>query len=128
MKSLTRSWSATPQSKKIIDDMRAHDKKRVYALVRQCRVRSNANEIGLADLQSRKQAVLESAQSITHAFGVHDMSAILRLTRQRFIARHVYVEGIAGAPLQDKEEAAVAKWTRDLANPDIQSLDVKHMM
>ena len=41
------------------------------------------------------------------------------MTHDRFIAHQVYVEGIAGATLQEKEEAAEAKWKRDIGNADI---------
>jgi hypothetical protein len=39
---------------------------------------------------------------MAQAFGVRYMSEILWLTRERFIAHQVYVEGIAGATLQEK--------------------------
>ena len=56
---------------------------------------------------------------MAQAFGVRDTSEVLWLTHDRFIAHQVYVEGIAGATLQDKEQAAEAKWKRDIANADI---------
>ena len=56
---------------------------------------------------------------MTQAFGVRDTADILWLTRPRFIAHHIYVEGIEGATLEDKEANAIAKWNRDFANKDI---------
>ena len=56
---------------------------------------------------------------MVQAFGVRDSSEVLWLTHDRFIAHQVYVEGIAGATLQQKEPAAEAKWNRDFANADI---------
>ena len=58
---------------------------------------------------------------MVQAFGTRDMSEILWLTRERFVAHQVYVEGIAGATLQEEEEAAEAKWKRDIGNADIVS-------
>ena len=62
---------------------------------------------------------LSLTQSMVQAFGVRDTSEILWLIRERFIAHQVYVEGIGGATLQEKEEAAEAKWKRDISNADI---------
>jgi len=119
MKALIRSYSATPESKKLLDDMRTNNKKKWYALVRQCRIRASADEIGVSDIHSRKKAVLEATQSMVQAFGVRDSSEVLWLTHDRVIAHQVYGEGIAGATLQAKEQAAEAKWNRDIANVDI---------
>ena len=44
---------------------------------------------------------------MVQSFGVRDTADILRLTRPRFIARHVYVEGIEKATLEEKEAVAV---------------------
>ena len=41
MKALIRSWSATPESKLMLDDMRSNSKSQWYALVRQCRITSS---------------------------------------------------------------------------------------
>ncbi len=100
MKALIRSCSATPESKKLLDDMRTNNKKKWYALVRQCRIRASADEVGVSHIHSRKKAVLEATQSMVQAFGVRDSSEVLWLTRDRFIAHQVYVEGIAGATLE----------------------------
>ena len=56
---------------------------------------------------------------MVQAFGVQYTADILWLTRPRFIAHHIYVEGIEGATLEDKERAAAGKWNRDFANADI---------
>jgi hypothetical protein len=120
MKALIRSYSATPESKKLLDDdMRTNNNNKWYDLVRQCRIRASADEIGVSDIHSRKKAALEATQSMAQAFGVRDSSEVLWLTHDRFIAHQVYVEGIAGATLQEKEQAAEAKWNRDIANADI---------
>ena len=95
MKALIRSWSATPESKRLLDDIRNNDKKIVF--------RPSPHEIGVPDLQARKKVVLEATQSMVQAFGVRDMSEILWLARERFIAHQVYVEVIRGATLQEKE-------------------------
>ena len=41
---------------------------------------------------------------MVQAFGVRDSSEVLCLTRDRFIAHQVYVEGIAGATLQENNK------------------------
>ena len=56
---------------------------------------------------------------MSQAFGVRDTCEILWLTKQRFIAHQVYVEGIPGKNLEEKETAAEAKWDRDLRNVEI---------
>ena len=56
---------------------------------------------------------------MSQAFGVRDTCEILWLTKQRFIAHQVYVEGIPGKTLEEKEAAAEAKWERDLRNVEI---------
>ena len=56
---------------------------------------------------------------MSQAFGVRDTCEILRLTRDRFIAHQIYVEGIAGNTLAEKEAAADAKWHRDKRHVDI---------
>ena len=56
---------------------------------------------------------------MVQAFGVRDTADIIWLTRPRFIAHHIYIEGIEGATLEDKERAAAGKWNRDSANADI---------
>ena len=123
MKALVRSWSATLESKRMLDDMRNNDKK-WYALVRQRRIRAAPPEIGASDLYTCKKVVLEATQSMVQAYGVRDTSELLRLTRERFIVHQVYVEGIGGATLQEKEVSAEAKWKRDIANADIARRDL----
>ena len=119
MRAISRSWSATPESKATLDEMRCKDKLRWHALVRQCRIRPSTEEVGLADLRTRKKAVLDATQSMVQAFGVQDTADVLWLTKPRYIAHQIYVEGIEGVTLQDKEAAAAAKWTRDFANADV---------
>jgi len=99
--------------------MRANDKSRWHALVRQCRITKNSDEIGLPDLMTRKKAVVESTLAMSQGFGVRDSTEILWLTQKRYIAHQVYVEGIPGATLAEKEQAATRKWERDVRNPDI---------
>jgi len=48
-----------------------------------------------------------------------DTADVLWLTKPRYIAHHMYVEGIEGVTLQDKEAAAAAKWARDFATADV---------
>ena len=86
---------------------------------KQCRINSAPDEVGVADLRSRKKAVLESTQPMIQVLGVRDASDLLWLTRERRVAHHIYVETIAGATMKGKEEATAEKWTRGLANPDI---------
>ena len=119
MRAIIRSWSATPESKAMLDEMRCKDKLRWHALVRQCRIRPSTEEVGLADLRTRKKAVLDATQSMVQAFGVQDTADVFWLTKPRYIANQIYVEGIEGVTLQDKEAAAAAKWTRDFANADV---------
>ena len=64
---------------------------------------------GLGNLQARKKAIMDSTQVMVQACGVRDTTDILWLTRSRFIAHHIYVEGIEGATLEQKEAAAAAK-------------------
>jgi hypothetical protein len=52
-------------------------------------------------------------------FGVQDSTEILWLSRKRFIAHQIYVEGIEGATLEQKERAATDRWMKDMQNPDI---------
>ena len=77
---------------------------RRHACKRQCRIKSAPDEVGVADLRSRKKAVLESTRSMIQALGRRDTSDILWLTRERVIAHQTYVEGIAGATMHEKEE------------------------
>ena len=119
MRAIIRSWSSRPDTKAMLDEIRSKDKYRWHALVRQCRIRASSEEVGLPNLQARKKAIIDSTQVIVQAFGVKDTADILWLTRSRFIAHHIYVEGIEGATLEEKEAAAAAKWTRDFANADI---------
>ena len=44
---------------------------------------------------------------------------VLWLTKPRYIAHQIYVEGIEGVTLRDKQKAAAAKWARDFANADV---------
>ena len=119
MHAIVRSWSKTPESKAMFDEVRQNDKPRWQALVRQCRVRSSADEIGMPDIRSRKKKLLESTQSMIQSFGIRDTTDIMWLTRSRYVAHQIYVEGIHGKNLEEKEAAALAKWQRDFANPDI---------
>ena len=119
MRALIRSYSARPESKAILENIRSTDKARWHSLVRQCRIRDTLADVGVDDLKNRKKAVVEGIVRMTQAFGVRDTTDVLWLTRSRFIAHQVYVEGIAGATLAEKEEAAAQKWARDVANPDV---------
>ncbi len=96
MRAIIRSWSATPESKAMLDEMRCKDKLRWHALVRQCRIRPSTEEVGLADLRTRKKAVLDATQSMVQAFGAQDTADVLWLTKPRYIAHQIYVEGIDG--------------------------------
>ena len=73
----------------------------------------------MSDSHARKKEVLEATQSTVQAFGARDTSEVLWLTHDRCIAHQVYVEGIAGATIQEKEEAAEAKLKRAIGNADI---------
>ena len=77
MQALIRSYSATPESKKLLDDMRTSNKQKWYALARQCRIRASVDEIGVFDIHSRKKAVLEACQPMAQAFGVRASSEVL---------------------------------------------------
>ena len=68
MKALIRFYSATPESQKLIDDMRNSNKTKWYALVRQCRIRGSVDEIGVSDSHARNKAALEATQSMDQAF------------------------------------------------------------
>ena len=50
-------------------------------------------------------------------FGVQDSVEIFWLTRRRFIAHQVYVEGIEGATLEQKERVATYRWMKDMQKP-----------
>ena len=67
----------------------------------------------------RKKAVCEATQVMLQTFGVQDSTEILWLTRKRFIAHQIYVEGIEGATLEQKERAATDRWMKDMQSPDI---------
>ena len=99
----------------MVEEVRAKDKRRWYALVRQCRIKNSVDEIGWANLGFRNKAVLNSTQSMLQALGVRDTSDILWLTRPRYVAHQIYVEGMQGKTLEEKEAAANAKWARDLS-------------
>ena len=60
MGAIIRSWGATPESKAMLVDMRRKDKLRWHALVRQRRIRPSTEELDLADLRTRKKAVLDA--------------------------------------------------------------------
>ena len=109
MPAIIRSWSATPETKTMLEEMRANDKTRRHALVRQCRIKNSIEEVGLPDLRARKNAVLESTQIMSQAFGARGTCGIMLLTRERCIAHQLYVEGIAGNIVEEKEAAAEAK-------------------
>ena len=119
MTAIIRSWSKNPDTKAMLDHMRAKDKRRWQALVRQCRIRESVEEVGLPDVRARKRQVLESTRSMLQSFGIRDMSDVLWLTQSRYIAHQIYVEGIQGTTFEQKEAAALAKWQRDFANPDV---------
>ena len=76
----------------MLDQIRKNDKMRWHALVRQCRIRSSPEEVGLTNLRTRKKAIIDSTQSMVQAFGVRDTADILWLTRPRFIAH----QGVCG--------------------------------
>ena len=119
MKAIVRSWSSTPETKAMLDNIRKDDKPRWQALVRSCRIKASPDEVGLTDLGMRKKAACEATQVMLQTFGVQDSTEILWLTRKRFIAHQIYVEGIEGATLEQKERAATVRWTKDMQNPDI---------
>ena len=73
----------------------------------------------MPDIRSRKTKLLEAEQSMMQSFGIRDTTDIVWLTRSRYIAHQIYVEVIHGKTLEEKEAAALAKWQRDSANPDI---------
>ena len=50
---------------------------------------------------------------MAQGFGVRDSTEVLWLNRTRYIAHQVYLEGIVGATLEEKEQAVAAKWLRD---------------
>ena len=77
MQALVKSWSATPETKATLDDMRVNDKPRWHALVRQCRITKNPEEVGVPDLQARKKAVVEATASMKQGFGVRDSTEVL---------------------------------------------------
>jgi hypothetical protein len=52
-------------------------------------------------------------------FGMRDTADVMWLTQSRYIAYQIYVEGIQGTTLEQKEVVALAKWQRDFANPEI---------
>ncbi|MFM7980011.1 MAG: hypothetical protein ACKPKO_11915, partial [Candidatus Fonsibacter sp.] len=54
----------------MLDNIRSKDKFRRQSLVRHCRIRMSTEEVGLADLRSRKKAVLDSTQTTAQARGV----------------------------------------------------------
>ena len=91
----------------MLDDIRATDRRRWYALVRQCRIRATTDEVGLTDLKARKHALLEATTAMCQSYGVKDTTEILWLTRARFVAHQIFVEGIAGATLEQNEKKAL---------------------
>ena len=56
---------------------------------------------------------------MSESYGVIDTTEILWLARARFVAHQIYVEGIAGATLDDKEKMALDQWDRYIHNPEI---------
>ena len=60
-----------------------------HVLVRQCRIRSSAEEVGLSDFRPRKHAILDSTQPMVQACGVRETTDILWTTRPRFIAHSI---------------------------------------
>ena len=116
---IIRSWSSRPDTKAMLDEIRSKDKYRWHDSCASAASEPPPKRFGLPNLQARKKAIIDSTQVIVQAFGVKDTADILWLTRSRFIAHHIYVEGIEGATLEEKEAAAAAKWTRDFANADI---------
>ena len=66
-------------------------------------------EVGLADLRTRKKGVLDATQSTVQACGAQDTTDVLWLTKPRYIAHQIYEEGIEGVTLKDKEKAAAAQ-------------------
>ncbi|MFM7987363.1 MAG: hypothetical protein ACKPKO_49425, partial [Candidatus Fonsibacter sp.] len=76
----------------MLDEMRAKDRPRWHALVRQCRIRNDAVEIGVAAFEvMQKQVVIESTQIMSQAFGVRDTCGSMWLTKERVIAHQIYV-------------------------------------
>ena len=67
-------------------------------------MRPSTEEVGLADLRTRKKAVLDATQSMVQAFGVQDTADVLWLTKPRYIAHQIYVEGIEGSRCKTKKQ------------------------
>ena len=53
MRAIIRSWGSKPDTKNMLDEIRAKDKFRWHALVRNCRIRDTHDETGLSDLRTR---------------------------------------------------------------------------
>ena len=119
MTAIIRSWSKTPDTKAMLEQIRSKDKQRWQALVRQCRIRATAEEVGLPDIRARKRQVIESTVFMQQSFGIRETADVVWLTQSRYIAHQIYVEVIHGTSLEQKESNALAKWQRDFANLDI---------
>ena len=77
MKAIVRSWSATPETKAMLDNIRRDDKPRWQALVWSCRINASPDEVGLTDLGMRTKAACEATQVMLQTFGVQDSIEIL---------------------------------------------------
>ena len=72
MTAIIRSWSKTPDTKAMLEQIRSKDKPRWQALVRQCRIRATAEEVGLPDIRARKRQVIESTVFMQQSFGIRE--------------------------------------------------------
>ena len=67
-RAIIRSWGSRPDTKNMLDEIRAKDKFRWHALVRQCRIRNTRDEVGLSDLRTRKKG--NSGFHAVHGAGI----------------------------------------------------------
>ncbi len=78
---------------------------RVCQATPHCRIKNYIDEVGIADLRSRKKAAHEPTKIMSQAFGMRDTCGIMCLTRERVVAHKLYAQCMSG----NKEVAAEAK-------------------
>ena len=113
LRSIERSYWATPETKKQLAEFRK-DFNTFAALIRRCRIRRNATEIGCDTEVDRARLRVDITKSWESHYGIEDKSKVKWLHERRFIAHQVFKEGIEGDTLKEKEKNAKAMWDKEV--------------
>ena len=113
-RSIIRTWAQDASTKAMLAKVRKEEPSRWFAMVRNCRIRSSPEELGVDSTLARKWWICESKTRFVQYVGINNESEIKWLSERRYIAHQVFVEGIQGATLLEKETNALLKWAEDI--------------